>query len=292
MQSRLHTLGLAAILGLASAPAAQAFEFWAVNIDNQLVRYDSSAPGTALGLSTEITGLRLSDGVTADPSGQITDLTFVGSTLYGLDGNANLYTLNRANGAATFVSGNFSPAGFDLGMAYDSFTGGLRIVTDDGENFSATLDGVFTAGPSVSVISGFGDANQGASLAFSGLALDIDFGTGYAFDANLDTLFLTNDANFEIFSTIGALGDNFTAMASFDFVDGATLLGALSTDGFNSGLYTVNTTTGQATLVGGFGTGIQALAIDPSVIPEPSAFAALAGLAGLGLAALRRRRAA
>lgn len=281
MKSRFATLGLAAALVSSSA---QAFEFWAVDTNNQLARYDSAAPATSLS-SVGITGL-------SNANAWVTDIAFAQGALYAVDNNADLYTLDRATGAATLVSGAFAPAGYDLGVAYDPFlrlqNGGLRVVTDARENFSATLGGVFTAGASAFV--GDGDANTGATLAVSGLAIDADFGTGYAFDANLDALFVTFDANFAEFFTVGSLGGNFTAMASFDFVHGSTLLAALSTDGVSSGLYTVNSSTGAAALVGNFSTGIQAIAVDASAIPEPSSFATLAGLAGLGLAASRRRR--
>lgn len=288
MQSLRLSL-LAAIL--AAGTTAQAYEFWAVNTTNQLVRYDSAAPGSAL-FSAGITGLFGSDGSTPDAFGQITDITFANGSLYGFDTNANLYTLNTTTGAATLVSSTFAPAGFDLGLAYDPFIsgGGLRVVTDLGENFSATLGGTFTAGNGVYVGTGLGDVNEGASLAFSGLAIDVDFGTGFAFDANLDTLFVTYDANFEEFFTVGALGGDFTALASFDFVDESTLLAALSTDSFVSELYLIDPTTGAATLVGSFGDGITAIAVNSSAIPEPASAAALFGLAGLGLAVLRRGR--
>lgn len=278
---------LAATLALAST--AQAYEFWAVNTTNQLVRYDSAAPGTAL-FSTGITGLFGFDGVTPDAFGQITDLTFANGSLYGLDTNANLYTINTGTGAATLVSSTFAPSGFDLGLAYDPFIsgGGFRVVTDLGENFSATLGGSFTAGNDVYVASG--DVNDAATLAISGLAIDVDFGIGWAFDAHLDTLFVTYDANFEEFFTVGELGGDFTALASLDFVDESTLLAALSTDSFVSELYTIDPTTGTATLVGSFGDGITAIAVNSSAIPEPASAAALFGLAVLGLAVLRRGR--
>jgi hypothetical protein len=281
----------AAVLGLATVSTSHAYDFWAVNTSNALVRYDSAAPGTALS-SNAISGLVGSNGVTPDPFGQIADITFVGATLYGIDGNANLYTLNTTSGAATLVSSTFSPAGFDLGVAYDPFIsgGGLRVVSDSAENYSASLGGVFTAGSNVFVGTGVGDANQGATLAFSGLAIDPDFGIGYAFDANLDTLFVTNDANFAEFFTVGTLGGDFTALSSIDWVDGSTLIAALSTDSAASSFYSIDTTTGAATLVGAFDSGITAIAV--SAIPEPSTYAAFAGVAGLAMAALRRRRVA
>ena len=283
----LH-LTLAAALA-ALAPAAHAYEIWAVNTSNALVRYDSSAPGTVLS-SNAISGLVGSDGVTPDAFGQIADLTYVGATLYGIDTNANLYTLNTASGAATLVSSTFAPAGFDLGIASDPFLsgGGLRIVSDSSENFTATTGGVFTQGNDVFV--GTGDANESAVLAFSALAIDPDFGIGYAFDANLDTLFVTYDANFEEFFTVGGLGFDFTALASLDWADEFTLLGAFSEDSFGSSLYAIDPLTGAAELIGAFDSGITAIAV--AAVPEPSTYAAFAGLAVLGLAASRRRRVA
>ena len=283
----LHLTLAAAFAAL--APTAHAYEIWAVNTSNALVRYDSSAPGTVLS-SNAISGVVGSDGVTPDAFGQIADLTYVGATLYGIDTNANLYTLNTASGAATLVSSTFAPAGFDLGIASDPFLsgGGLRIVSDSSENFTATTGGVFTQGNDVFV--GVADANESAVLAFSALAIDPDFGIGYAFDANLDTLFVTYDANFEEFFTVGTLGGDFTALASFDWVDGTTLIAALSTDSFESGLYSIDATTGVATLIGAFDSGITSIAV--SAVPEPSTYAAFAGLAVLGLAASRRRRVA
>ncbi len=292
----LHLLTLAAALA-ALSPVAHAYEFWAVNTSNALVSYDSAAPGSALS-STPITGLVGSDGVTADTFGRIADITYVGSTLYGIDLNANLYTLNTAVGTiqfgtATLVSSTFSPAGFDLGIAYDPFPvlegNILRVVSDSAENFAVSAGGVFTQGNNVFVGTGISDINEGANLAFSGLAIDPDFGTGYAFDANLDTLFITNDPDFAEFFTVGLLGGDFTALGSIEWVDGNTLIAALSTDSVESSLYSIDTSTGVATLIGSFDTGITGIAV--SAVPEPSTYAAFAGMAVLGLATLRRRRA-
>lgn len=284
----LHFTLAAALAAL--APAAHAYEIWAVNTSNALVRYDSSAPGTALS-SNLITGLVGSDGTSSDPFGKIADITYVGATLYGIDLNANLYTLNTASGAATLVSSMFGPAGFDLGIANDPFLngglGGLRIVSDSSENFTATTGGVFTQGNNVFV--GSGDTNESAVLAFSALAIDPDFGIGYAFDHNLDTLFVTYDANFEEFFTVGSIGFDFTALASLDWADESTLLAAFSEDTVGSSLYAIDPLTGAAELIGAFDSGITAIAV--SAVPEPSAYAAFAGLAVLGLAASRRRRA-
>jgi len=66
-----------------------------------------------------------------------------------------------------------------------------------------------------------------------------------------------------------------------------------SVTGSSDGLYTINTSTGDATLVATFSPDIGALgglAFAPTAIPEPSAFASIVGVAALGLAAWRRGR--
>jgi hypothetical protein len=78
----------------------------------------------------------------------------------------------------------------------------------------------------------------------------------------------------------------------FDPVTGA-LYAIGSVTGSTDGLYTINTSTGHATLVAAFSPGIGALgglAFAPTAIPEPSTYAALFGLAALGFAASSRRR--
>ncbi len=277
----------AAALSLAAlAPSAHAVTGWAVTTENALISFDLSAPTSFLSSNT-ITGLRAVDGVSTDPFGQILDLAQKDGQLFGLDANANFYSLDASTGAATFLSNALSPLGFDAGLAYDPFFGQFRFVSDAGENKLISTSGAVTN--ATSLFYGAGDANFGANVSFSGVAIDYHFGTGFALDAVNDTLAYTFDANFAEFFTLGNLGLDITALASLDILANGELFAALSTDSATSGLYQIDPVTGQATFVADFGTGITGLAFSTAAIPEPSTYGLLAGASAIGFALLRRR---
>jgi hypothetical protein len=278
---------LAASLSLAAlAPSAHAVTGWAVTTENALISFDLSAPTSFLS-TAGITGLRGHDGVSADPFGQILDLAQKDGQLFGLDGNANFYSLNASTGAATFLSNALAPLGYDAGLAYDPFFARFRFVSDAGEN--KLIDTAGNVTNAASLFYGAGDANFGTSVSFSGVAIDYDFGTGFALDAVNDTLAITYDANFAEFFTLGSLGLDITALASLDILSTGELFAALSTDSATSGLYQIDPVTGQATFVADFGTGITGIAFSTAAVPEPSTYGLFAGVAAIGLAVLRRR---
>jgi hypothetical protein len=267
--------------------SARADYGWAVTTGSTLVHFDLASPGTTI-LSSSITGLRQSNGVTPDPFGNIVDLASYNGQLFGLDGNANFYSLNGLSGAATFISNAFAPAGFDGALAYDPFTGNFRFVSDAAENVQISLAGAITNGNATFYAPG--DINSAFAPVFTGLAIDADFGTGFALDSATDTLAITFDPNFEEFFTLGALGIDVTGLGALDVFNGF-LFGALSTDASLSSLYAIDASTGAASLIGDFGTGITGLAITgTSAVPEPSTYSLLGALVLASFVVLRRRK--
>ncbi len=276
------TLGILASLGLFSTSSAASL--YGVTTDNKLISFDTSAP-SVFQTSATITGLFDADGTTPNPSGSILNLTARttapgGFQLYGIDNNANLYTINLG-GVATLVSASFSPTGFSAGLAYDVFNDNLVYAGDNAENFSLSLAGAASINPD------FTYAGVGAGTpAIFGLGIDPFFGTAFAIDALNDSLSTSSEISFPVGSQlniVGGLGVDVTALGGLVVDFDGNLFASLSTDGLTSSLYSINSSTGVATSLGNFGAGIGLSSI---AVPEPSA----ALLGGLGMLALLRRR--
>ncbi len=272
-----------ALAGLISTSSAAML--FGVTSDNKLVSFDSSSPSTFLSSAT-ITGLFDGDGITPNSNGSILNLSArpgmdPGSfELYGIDNNANIYTVNLS-GSATLVSAGFTPSGFSAGFAYDPFNNNFVYAGDDAENFSLSLAGAATAN------SNFTYAGGGTPSIF-GLGIDPSFGTVFAIDASNGSLSTSLNPLFPSQSELTIVGSLGLAVVSFGGLvadwDG-NLFASLSTDGLTSSLYSIDPNTGAATSLGGFGAGV---GMSTLAIPEPST-ALLGGLAVLAL--FRRRRA-
>ncbi|KAF0094709.1 MAG: hypothetical protein E1N59_1713 [Puniceicoccaceae bacterium 5H] len=270
------TLASLALLGLA-ASAAHAYALWGVNDANELVKFESTNPGTVYS-STAITGLN-------DAFSSIVDFDYNPNDgyFYGVDNNAYIYRFNT-KGQATLLSDTFLPSGYDADMAYDPFYSNFRWVSDMAENVALETDG--STSYATDFFYGSGDANEGAAPYLSGIGIDPDFGELFVIDPELDILAQSFDPDGGELFTIGSLGLDITGYSSL-MVDGnGNLLASLSVDGLTSGLYSIDLMDGSATLVGDFGQGINAIAV-----PEPRTYAALAGVLALAVAAFRRRRA-
>jgi hypothetical protein len=278
-----NTYFTCALASLAMLPVASAASLFGVTTDNKLVSFDTSAP-SVFQTSVTITGLYDADGVTPNPNGSILNLTARPGVnpgefqLWGIDNNANVYTINLG-GAATLVSSGFMPAGFSAGLAYDPFNDNFVYGGDNAENFTLSLAGAASANPN------FTYAGGGTPSVF-GLGIDPSFSTAFAIDAVNDSLSTSIDPNFpgdSELTIVGGLGVDVTSFGGLVVNWDGTLYAALSTDGLTSSLYTINQATGAASLVGGFGAGVGLSSI---AVPEPSA----ALLGGLGMLALFRRR--
>jgi len=277
------TLALLASLGLLSTTSAASL--FGVTTDNQLVSFETSAP-SVFKSSVTITGLFDADGITPNLAGSILNLTSrPGVTpgsfqLWGIDNNANVYTINLG-GAATLVSAGFTPAGFSAGFVHDPFNDNFVYAGDDAENFSLSLAGAATANPA------FTYAGGGTPSIF-GLGIDPILGTAFAIDAANDSLSTSINPLFPSDSElaiVGGLGVDVTSFGGLVVDEDGNLFASLSTDGLISSLYSINAATGAATSLGSFGAGVGITSI---AVPEPSA-AVLGALGALAL--LRRRRA-
>ncbi|MFD2255714.1 DUF4394 domain-containing protein [Luteolibacter algae] len=243
---------------------------------NNLVTFDSSAPGSYLS-STPISGTQNGN--------SITNLAYNSDNgkHYGLDTSANLYEIGQ-NGAAVLISGPLPLSSFDAGFGYDGSSGKLVFAAQSGAgmssfNLSGAGLGTVTAGY------GIGDINEGATPSLFGFAVDPIFFEAFVLDDQLDTLGRFFDPALSEIFTVGSLGIDVTGLGELEVLDDGSIFAVLSTDGFTTGLYSINGTTGAATSIGSFADGG---VVTFSAVPEPSV-SVLAALAG-SLMAFRRRR--
>jgi hypothetical protein len=270
------------ILMTLAAACASAVPIYLTTSTNQLLSIDSATPGT-IATNVAITGLQASESIHG------IDFRPANGTLYALGSTSRLYTVNTATGVATQVgtAGLFSLLGTSFGLDFNPVPDRVRVTSNTGQNLRLNPnDGSLAAtdtmlNPGTPSIVGSAYTNSFAGTATTTL---------YGIDSVTSSLYTQNPPNNGTLNLVGALGLSFTSLAGFDIAwPGNTAYAALQPIGGVSGLYTINLTTGAATLVGSIGSGqlITGLAVQNQVVPEPSSFVLL-GLGGVAIL-LRRR---
>jgi Domain of unknown function (DUF4394) len=177
--------------------------------------------------------------------------------LYGLGSSNRLYTIDAATGAATQVgTGQFAAplSGTSFGADFNPTVDRLRIVSNAAQNLRLNPDtGAVVDGDAVTTgVQTDGNLNGATSSivataytnSFKGATTTTEFGI----DATTDQLFIQNPPNAGTQTLVGALGVDFSPNSGLDiaFSNGVNLAFAAS----NSSLYSINLTSGAATLVG------------------------------------------
>lgn len=268
-------VAIMAALLTAAAPASAA-TFFGIDLSGRLVTFDSASPAT-------ITSTRTLSGVIGSALLGI-DFRPATGELFGLGGNGTLYTINTSTGAATAVgTGNLPISGSNFGFDFNPTVDRIRLTSDSGQNLRlnpitggvAATDTAYTyAGGAAAAITAVGYTNSVAGATTTTL---------YGIDYLRDSLALIGSPNGGVVTSIGTLGFDIDADASFDITaDGRAFLSS----GF--GFYSVNLTTGAATLVSRTD-GLRNIAAAPGV-PEPATW--LTMILGFGLLGglLRRQR--
>ncbi|MBA2379021.1 MAG: DUF4394 domain-containing protein [Blastocatellia bacterium] len=192
--------------------------------------------------------------------------------LYGVGNAGGVYRIDTGSGAATFVN-NLTVAldGTSFGVDFNPAADRLRIISNTGQNLrhNVNLGGVtindgtltYTAPP----------ASPVAALGVTGAAYtnnDLDASTAttlFDIDSTMNQVVIQSPANNGLLAATGKLGVDTSDVVGFDIY--STLQGAITVDneGFAvltsaegiSLFYSVSLLTGRATLIGGFGVGIQ-----------------------------------
>lgn len=300
---------LAALAAAAVVPHAAAVDLLVgLTVSNRLVSFNSAAP-TQLTNNVAISGLQAGEtilGIDMRPSNGL---------LYGLGSSNRVYVLDASTGAVTSsvamsgatLAGNafgidFNPVADSAGLP------SLRVVSDAEQNLrinvatgAVTVDSPLLAGnPPGSV-----DPTIGGS-AYSNNVPGATTTTLYNIDYNFDRLVIQSPPNDGRLTRVGELsplsppplGANVTTdLLGFDISGPSGMAFASLTLPAASGsqLFTVNLSSGVATLVGGIGDNnqlLRGLAV-VSVVPEPASVVMLGlGLAGLLVHTRRQARAA
>ena len=298
-----HALLPASLLGLAAAGPALGEAIYAledVGTTQELLLFDTNAPGAAGDTAVPITGLATDE--------RVLGIDFRPQTgeLFALGNSDAIYTIDPASGEATLVGSGFTDSlsgsffGFDFNPTIDR----IRIVSDIDQNFVANPDtGDANVADTTAVFFADGDVNEGANPnvvdhAYTNSFADATTTQLFAIDTDLDIL-VTQANNAGTLGTVGELGVDVLTIGGFDISgeSGVAYLAATVRGDTGATLFSVDLTTGSATALGTIGSGngftVDGLTVAPvaapNVVPTPSA--ALAGLAMLGLVTRRRRRA-
>jgi len=228
-----------------------------VTAANNLVRFNSATPGT-IDSTVAITGLQAGETVLG------IDVRPVTRQLYALGSTGRLYILNRTTAAATQVgSGTFAVLldGTSFGFDFNPVPDRIRVVSDAEQNLRLNPDSgaVVDSDPGTAGVQpdpSLNPAGNVVAVAYTNNFPGATTTTLFGIDSSTDMLVRIGgpdgnpSPNLGVVTNIGPLGVDTSDVVGFDIANPAAIAYALLTVGGNSQLYTINLTTGAATLVG------------------------------------------
>jgi hypothetical protein len=245
------------------------------SVNKHLVSFDGSFPAALL-TDVSLTGLSAGEtlrGFDFRPANGM--LYAIASTgVAGTVGGDRMVTINTTTGAVTAVTGAVpltTPAGSSFGLDFNAVVDRFREVSDSEVNLRLNPNSGTLAGTDTALAYAAGDPNVGVNpnvvhVAYNNNMAGATTTTLFGIDSGLDTLVTIGgpngvpSPNGGQLTTIGPLGVNPDGIGGFDIHFGTNIAYAALRTGGVSQLYTVNLTTGAATLVvGAIGGG---LAID------------------------------
>ncbi len=248
--------GNTSLTGFAIEIAATSnFVVYGLTTANNLIRFNSSRAITVLS-TVPITGLQGGENLLG------IDFRPATGELFGLGSTSRIYRINTTTGAATSVGSLTTPlAGTNFGFDFNPVPDRIRITSDTEQNLRANpTDGTNVVDGPLAYATGDTNFGQNPNVVASGYTNSFGGSTTttlYDIDSNLGVLAIQNPPNNGTLNTVGRLGVNITGEAALDISPGNnSAFAALQVQGSAvSALYSVNLTTGAATIIGPIGGG-------------------------------------
>ena len=275
-------------------PAARAEKFFALTAEQRLIQFDGLDPSVVTaGMS--VGGIPPILAIARRPTDQ---------NIYALIGNGALQVYSGTNGSFSNYHNvaNDDTNGSRFALAFDPTADRLRMISDAGQNVLINPDTAAIVATGTAPSYAAGDPNFGRRPNIADIAYTTGTGrtTLYGIDSALDLLVRIgspggsplNASTGQLF-TVGALGVNASDHVGFDISPSTGIAYAvMDTPGASgldtSKLYTIDLTTGHASLVGEVGGGMDILsaAVVPGTVPEPASLSLWFGTAAV---CIRRR---
>jgi hypothetical protein len=241
--ARAFTAMLALLVAGAGSPAAARIAY-GITTGHIIYTFDTSAPNVEIShRAINITKLQPGESELA------IDLRPATGQVYMLGSTSRLYVVDPADGSVVpIAAAPFTPAlsGTAFAMEFDPVTDTIRVISNTGQNLRLHPD----TGAVIAVDTPLNPGTPGiAGAAYSNNHAGATAATLYGIDAATDQLVLIGTPNDGTITPIGALGVDTTGDVAFDITANDSVAFATLRTGGISRLYTINLTTGTATLI-------------------------------------------
>lgn len=224
---------------------------YATTADNKLIRFN---PINGSSNQADITGLQLGEMIVG------IDFRPAKGMLYAITNQSRLFTINTSNGQATPVGTTLFPAlsGTTFGFDFNPTVDRIRLVSNSGQNLRLHPD-------LGTVVATDGNLNPGTpSVSAAAYTNNVAAATStllYVVDSETNMLYTQNPPNDGVLVSVGSLGINIDADNGFDIGGTSGNAFGLFTVSGARGVYSINLTTGAATLVSNFQGNVTAMTV-------------------------------